>query len=142
MLLSVDMEFLFRDQRDISRVALTCEISSGPLEKKFLVYVHPCIILNLISSCMGQLAQVHRVKHIFDIATLEVKQSFYIQSVNICIVQPCVATRPLQKITTLLVRLLNERGRDWGAIRKRKAAQKVPEDRQIAINFVRNQKPK
>ena len=53
---------------------------------------------------MAYFAQVHRVKHMFDIETLEVKQPFYMQSVNICIVQPCGLTMPLQKMTTLLVR--------------------------------------
>ena len=46
----------------------------------------------------------------FDIASLEVKQPFYIQSVNICIDQPCGPTRPLQKITADFVCKIIERG--------------------------------
>ena len=75
-----------------------------PLEHKIHIFAPPRNIFYLFFSCIAKLAQVHRVKHMFDIETPEVKQPFYMQSVNICIVQPCRPARPLQKITTLLVR--------------------------------------
>ena len=40
-------------------------------------------ILYLFFSCIAKVAQVHRVNHMFDIETLEVKHPFYMQSVNI-----------------------------------------------------------
>lgn len=59
---------------------------------------------------MAKLAKVHLVKHVFDIETLEVKQPFYIQSVNICNVQTCGPIRPLQKITSDFACKIIERG--------------------------------
>ena len=75
---------------------------------------------------MAKLAQVHRAKHMFDIETLEVKQPFYIQSITICIFQVCGPTRPLQEITTLRVRLLNDGVVGAYYIRKQKQCKKSP----------------
>ena len=75
---------------------------------------------------MAKLAQVHRAKHMFDIETLEVKQPFYIQSITICIFQVYGPTRPLQEITTLRVRLLNDGVVGAYYIRKQKQCKKSP----------------
>lgn len=60
----------------------------------------------LFFSCIAKLAQINRVKHMIDIETLEVKQPFYMLSVDVCIVQPCGPTRPLQKIITLPCKII------------------------------------